>query len=65
MIATSIILILFFNLVIYLLLRDATTVHTISQYFRYEDGIIKVMNFVAILLVAVMYYFIDTLNNLK
>ncbi len=57
MIFLGIVLTVYFNLVIYLLLIDNTTVRTLNDYFKYGNGMFKVMNITAILIIVSIYLF--------
>jgi hypothetical protein len=57
MIFLGIVLTVYFNLVIYLLLIDNTTARTLNDYFKYGNGMFKVMNITAILIIVSIYLF--------
>jgi hypothetical protein len=58
MILISISLIAYFNLVIFLLLMDNTTVKTINDYFNFSNRVLVSANITALLISLSCYLFI-------
>ena len=48
----SIVLILYFNLAMWAVLSDLTYIYSVRDYFKYQNGAMKVINLTAILIVG-------------
>jgi len=59
MIALFIVILFYFNLVRYVELRDLTNLYTIKDYWKYNGGISKVINFTIVILFAIGYFLIN------